>query len=109
MYQQQNQNYQIPAELLGLGAGALKGGQLSDRREKNVGERIGTVFAASSDGENKKLPFYQYSYKDDPASVQHVGPMAQDVEKITPEDVEEYGGKKYIKPDKVMGSILRAG
>jgi hypothetical protein len=95
--------------VLGLGAGALKGGMLSDRREKDDIDRIGTVFAASHDtGDAKKLPIYTYSYKDDPASIRHIGPMAQDVEKIDPDAVSERGGKKYIHPERVMGSILRA-
>jgi hypothetical protein len=97
--------------VLGLGAGALKGGYISDRREKENIDRMGTIFAADSEsGERKQLPIYQYSYKKDPASVRHIGPMAQDVEKITPEAVGELeGGVKYIKPQHVMGSILRAG
>ena len=63
----------------------------------------------SESGERKQLPIYQYSYKKDPASVRHIGPMAQDVEKIVPEGVDEHEGVKYIKPQHVMGSILRAG
>ena len=108
--QQSAWNSTIGCEL-GLGAGALKGGLISDRREKENIDRMGTVFAADSDsGERKQLPIYQYSYKKDPASVRHIGPMAQDVEKITPEAVGELeGGVKYIKPQQVMGSILRAG
>ena len=107
VYQQQNAQYnQLIGGALGLGAGVLK----SDRREKENIDRMGTVFAASSrdPDELKKLPIYSYSYKDDPASIQHIGPMAQDVEKITPEAVEQHDGVKYIKPREVMGSILRA-
>ena len=89
---------------IGAGAGVLK----SDRREKEDIDRIGTVFAANTDGARKKLPVYEYSYKDDPSSTRHVGPMAQDVEKITPEAVEEHRGIKYIKPREVMGSIIKA-
>ena len=106
--QQQAANATIGG-VLGLGAGALKGGYLSDRREKDNIDRIGTVFAAASkDGERKELPIYQYAYKGDPASVRHIGPMAQDVERITPEAVENRAGRKYIHPEHVMGSILRA-
>jgi len=105
VYQQQNQNYNSTiGGILGLGAGVLK----SDRREKENIDRIGTVFAANADGARKKLPVYQYSYKDDPASTRHIGPMAQDVEKIEPRAVEEHDDVKYIRPDRVMGSILRA-
>jgi len=104
-YQQQSQNYNsLMGGILGLGAGVLK----SDRREKKDIDRIATVFAASDEGERKKLPIYQYSYKDDPASTRHVGPMAQDVEQVTPKAVTTIGGTKYIKPAHVMGSILRA-
>jgi hypothetical protein len=109
VYGQQSQNFNsLMGGVLGLGAGALKGGYLSDRREKDDIDRIATVFAASDEGEKKELPIYQYSYKDDPASTRHVGPMAQDVEKIKPSAVSNVGGKKYIKPAQVMGSILRA-
>jgi hypothetical protein len=34
--------------------------------------------------------------------------MAQDVEKINPQHVAEIGGRKFIRPQQVMGSILRA-
>jgi hypothetical protein len=107
LYQQQSQNTnQLIGGVLGLGAGALKA---SDRRMKENVSKMGTVFAADDEGEAKKLPIYTYSYKDDPASMQHIGPMAQDVEKITPQAVEEHEGRKYIKPRLVMGSILKAG
>jgi hypothetical protein len=113
-FAQQQQNYQTAMQgwnstmggLLGMGAGAMK---LSDRREKDDIDRIGTVFAASAGGDRKKLPIYEYSYKDDPASSRHTGPMAQDVEKIEPKAVvRDRKGTRYIKNDEVMGSILRA-
>lgn len=104
-YGQQSQNYNsLMGGILGLGAGALK---LSDEREKNVGDKIATVFAVTDDNERKQLPIYEYAYKDDP-STRHVGPMAQDVEKVKPSAVANIGGKKFIKPQQVMGSILRA-
>jgi len=108
--QQSNYNTQLGSwnsvmgGILGLGAGALK---LSDRREKEDIDRIGTVFAASRNGD-KKLPIYQYSYKDDPASIRHIGPMAQDVERVDPGAVANIGGRKYLDEGQVMGSILRA-
>jgi hypothetical protein len=106
VYQQQNNNYNSTiGGILGLGAGALK---LSDEREKKDIDRIATVFAANTDGARKKLPVYAYSYKDDPASIRHIGPMAQDVEAIEPRAVEEHGGRKFIKTREAMGSILRA-
>ena len=96
VYQQQNQNYQaLMGGILGLGAGALKGGYLSDEREKENIDRIATVFAAPAKGDARELPIYSYSYKADPASVRHIGPMAQDVEKIRPDAVTERGGRKY--------------
>jgi hypothetical protein len=105
-YQQQSQNYNsLMGGILGLGAGALKA---SDRRMKRDIDKIATVFAADADDAPKKLPIYSYSYKDDPVAARHIGPMAQDVEKITPDAVRTIGGRKYIKPDHVMGSILRA-
>jgi len=110
--QQSNYNSQLQGwnsfmgGILGLGAGAMK---LSDRREKEDIDRIGTVFAASHDSDDrKKLPIYSYSYKDDPASTRHIGPMAQDVERVDPGAVANIGGKKYLDEDRVMGSILRA-
>jgi hypothetical protein len=107
IYQQQSQNTnQLIGGVLGLGAGALRA---SDRRLKENVSKMGTVFAADAEGERKQLPIYAYSYKADPASARHVGPMAQDVEKITPEAVEEHGGRKFIRPREVMGSIMRAG
>jgi hypothetical protein len=66
------------------------------------------VFAADVDHDEKKLPIYSYAYKDDPTSTRHIGPMAQDVEKIVPDAVTSIGGRKHIYPDRVMGSILRA-
>jgi hypothetical protein len=109
IYGQQNQNFNsLMGGILGLG-GKLGGAAImSDRREKDDIDRIATVFAASDEGEKRQLPIYQYSYKDDPASVRHVGPMAQDVEKVQPKAVVERGGRKFIRPDMVMGSILRA-
>jgi len=116
-FNQQMQNYQqqsantnnLIGGILGLGAGALRNpALLSDRREKKNIDRMGTVFAAGDDGEKQELPIYQYSYKNDPASTRHVGPMAQDVERIEPKAVQEREGRKYINPRRVMGSILRA-
>jgi len=90
--------------ILGGGAGLIR----SDRREKEDIDRIATVFAANSDGVRKRLPVYEYSYKDDPASMRHIGPMAQDVERIDPSAVEQHGGTKYIRTREAMGAILRA-
>jgi hypothetical protein len=118
IYQQQNQNYNsLIGGILGLGAGALKGGYVSDERAKENIDRIGTVLATNvddappgkilSDDERTELPIYRYSYKGDPAEVRHIGPMAQDVEKIDRGAVHSIGGTKYIDPRRVMGNILR--
>jgi hypothetical protein len=108
VYQQQNQNYQsLMGGILGLGAGAL-GLKASDIRVKENITPMATVFAANDDDEPKRLPIYHYSYKGDPTETRHVGPMAQDVEQITPSAVTEIGGVKHIHTNKVMGSILRA-
>ena len=103
-YQQSSQNFNsLMGGLFGMAGGIMK----SDRDAKKNIHRIGTVFAASSE-EKKKLPIYSYSYKDDPDSTRHVGPMAQDVEKVDPGAVHTIRGTKYIEPSRVMGSILRA-
>jgi hypothetical protein len=102
-YNAQNQNYQqLMGGILGLGAGALKA---SDERIKDNVVRMGTVFAGDDD---KELPIYRYSYKADPSSTRHIGPMAQDVERIDPQAVKSIGGVKHIDTRRVMGSILRA-
>jgi hypothetical protein len=110
-FAQQQGNYQTAMNswnstmggLLGLGAGALK---MSDERVKENIVPMGSVFAAGEDGERKKLPISEWSYKGDPE--RHVGPMAQDVERVDPRAVTERKGVKHIYPAKVMGSILRA-
>ena len=66
------------------------------------------MFAAREHDAPKKLPIYSYAYKDDPESMEHIGPMAQDIEKINPSAVTKRKGVKYIYPRKVMGDILRA-
>lgn len=105
---QNTQQNQLLGGVLGLGAGALR---LSDRREKENIVKVGSVFSAGGDNDQataKELPMYSYSYKNDPASTTHVGPMAQDVEKIDPRAVRNIGGRKYIEPHRIMGNILRA-
>ena len=89
VYAQQNQNYNsLMGGLLGLGAGAIKA---SDKRLKENIEPLGTVLSAAedkprmgsviADADADELPIYSYSYKGDPSSTRHVGPMAQDVER----------------------------
>ncbi len=102
-YQQSSQNFN---QIMGGIFGAVAGLTASDERVKNVGEKLGTVFAAGPDGE-KPLPIYEYQYKGDPTSTTHVGPMAQDVEKIDRGAVKTIAGTKYIDRTRI-GSILRA-
>jgi len=107
-YQTANQNWQkTMGGLLGA-AGSIGGAMLSDRREKENIDRMGTVFSSNEAGERKELPIFEYAYKDDPASMRHIGPMAQDVERIDPKAVKNVKGKKYIDPRRVMGGIMRA-
>lgn len=109
-YQVQSQNYQaLMGGIFGMLGGVAKMGMgMSDRREKEDLDRIATVFAADSEGDKHELPIYSYSFKRDPASTRHIGPMAQDVEKINPEQVANIGGRKFLDHGQVMGSILRA-
>ena len=102
---QMQQSNALLGGVLGLGAGALK---LSDRREKEEIDKIGTVFSSNEAGEKEPLPVYEYAYKDDPASARHIGPMAQDVERADPRAVKNIGGRKFIDQHKLMGNILRA-
>src|SRR6188508_701116 len=103
IYQQQSQNFNA---LVGGAFGAAAGYLRSDKREKDVGERMGTVFGVTEEGDEKKLPIYEYAYKDDPAGTRHVGPMAQDVERIDKKAVKTIGGTKYINKTR-LGSILK--
>ena len=90
----------------------------SDKRTKKNIEKIGTVFSTNADakprpgsviGERKELPIYEYAYKDDPSGARHVGPMAQDVEKIDRRAVlHDDEGTKYIDKRRMIGGILRA-
>jgi len=106
IYGAQNQQYNSTmGGLLGLGAGALK---LSDVREKEDISRVGTIFSSNEAGEKDALPTYEYSYKGDPSSTRHIGPMAQDVERHDPKAVVNSGGRKFIKTQRLMGNILRA-
>ena len=77
------------------------------RSKENI-HKVGSVFTATPQ-KLAELPVYQYSYKDDPASTTHIGPMAQDVEQVDPGAVvEDRKGIKYIDKSRVMGGILRA-
>jgi hypothetical protein len=119
IWQQQNQNTnQLIGGALGaignIGRGAFSAGGFfgSDERIKENIHRVGTVFAAEpqpvEEPGKKKLPIYEYSYKGDPSGQRHVGPMAQDMEKVDPGAVRSFGGVKHINASRMMGSILRA-
>lgn len=70
--------------------GGLSYNMLSDERAKKDKEPIGTML----DG----TPIYRYKYKDDPSGETKIGPMAQDIEKTTPEAVADVGpgGMKMV-------------
>lgn len=107
-YQAANQNWQSTmGGLLGLGGKIGTAAIMSDRRTKQNVDRIGSVFAATDEGERKRLPIYEWEYKHDPGT-RRVGPMAQDVEKVDRSAVSEIGGVKHIDVGRTMGSILRA-
>jgi Chaperone of endosialidase len=107
VYNTQNQNWQqLMGGVLGLGAGAMK---LSDERDKKNIAKVGSVFSTHvADVDRDELPIYTYNYKDDPSGAQHIGPMAQDVEKVDPGAVKNVRGRKMINTQRVMGNILRA-
>ena len=108
-YQSANQNWQSTmGGLLGLGGKLGAAAIMSDERVKKDIVPMGTVFAATPEGERKELPISEWAYKDDPASTRHIGPMAQDVERIDPKAVKTVKGIKHIDPRRVMGGILRA-
>lgn len=109
VYKQQSANSNATlGGVLGLGGNLAKAFTMSDRRVKKDIHKLGTVFAADAEGDDHELPIYRYAYKGDPASTRHVGPMAQDVEKVDPGAVRSFGGVKHISPQRVMGSIMRA-
>ena len=102
-YKQQCANFN---SLMGGIFGAMGGMVKSDRREKEDIEKVGTIFAAGPDSESE-LPIYEYSYKnDDPDGRRHVGPMAQDIEKLDKRAVSTRKGVKYINTTR-MGSIMK--
>jgi hypothetical protein len=105
IYKTQQQSWNdIMGGLLGAGGNVGAAYLRSDRDAKENVVPMGTVFSDNG----KKLPIYQYNYKDDPAERRHVGPMAQDVEKIKPSAVAEIDGVKHINLDR-MGSVFGRG
>jgi len=107
IYKQESANQNaLMGGIFGMLGGAMK---MSDERVKDVGPKLATVFAAGDDGERQELPIYAYSYKGDPEKQTHVGPMAQDVEKIDKRAVKkDQRGIRHINTGMVMGSILKA-
>lgn len=100
IYKQESANNNaLMGGLFGMMGGMMK---MSDERMKDNVVPIGTVFAAK----DEELPIYEYSYKHDPRGERHVGPMAQDVEKIDKRAVKERKGIKYIDQAR-LGSILK--
>ena len=94
--------------LFGLG-GSVGGGAIarSDRDVKQDIHRMGSIYAMNDEGDDRKLPIYSYSFKDDPERRQHIGPMAQDVEKLDERAVLDIDGVKHIDVNR-MGGLLRA-
>jgi hypothetical protein len=86
----------------GLGAaGKVGAAYASDVRVKENIAPMGSIMSPKGE-----LPIYAYDYKDDfDDGKRHVGPMAQDVEKIAPDAVKTIDGVKHIKRDK-LGSIF---
>lgn len=80
---------------LGLGLISTLAG-LSDERTKENIEPVGVLHG---------VPIYTYNYKGDPTP--HRGPMAQDVEKVMPEAVIEFGGLKMVDKE-VLGALAYA-
>jgi hypothetical protein len=77
--------------LLGSG-GSLTGLLKSDRSSKKDIKRIGIL--------NDDQPVYKFRYKGDPSNTMHIGLLAQDVEKHTPDAVVEIGGVKHVDYDR---------
>jgi hypothetical protein len=116
-YQQQSQQQQaLMGGIFGMLGGMAK---MSDERMKENKVKIGSVFATEAnenesadsgpidaEGGKSLLPIYSYTYKGDPSGQRHVGPMAQDVEKIDRGAVKTHRGIKYINPGRIMGNVF---
>jgi hypothetical protein len=88
--------------MLGAGGQIGKGIAMSDVRVKENIAPMGSIMSPHG----KELPIYAYDFKGEFDDGQrHVGPMAQDVEKIDPKAVKTIGGIKHIDRDK-LGSIF---
>jgi len=104
VYKQESANQNaLMGGIFGMLGGMMK---MSDERMKENVVPLATVFATDPEGGREKLPIYEYSYKHDPEGQRHVGPMAQDVEKVDKRAVKTKGGIKYIDQAR-LGSILK--
>lgn len=116
LYQQFMQKQGYPFQVaqflanIAMGTGALSGSTtqttqpapfFSDRRLKHDIKRIGKT----DDG----LPIYTFKYKGDHEEQTHIGFMAQDVEKVKPEAVGEYGGFKTVDYEKATAKAAGGG
>jgi len=79
------------ASAIGAGLGALIGMIFSDRRVKRDVEPVRNALDAV-----KTLRAYRYRYVGENGSERHIGLMAQDVEKVCPEAVQEVNGIKMV-------------
>jgi hypothetical protein len=70
------------------GKGVASLAALSDRRHKTNITRLGTL--------DNGLPLYSFEYVGDPQKRMNVGLMAQDVELVKPEAVQEFNGIKVV-------------
>lgn len=74
---------------------------MSDKKTKKNIKKVGK---SASTG----IPIFQYNYKGEKKGTpKHQGPMAQDVEKILPGAVSEFGGIKMV--DKAVHGVLARG
>jgi len=95
---------------IAMGTGSLSGSTttteqpapfFSDRRLKRDIKRIGQT--------DEGLPIYTYKYKGDETQETHIGPMADEVEKIHPEAVGVAAGYKTVDYDKASGKAEGGG
>jgi hypothetical protein len=76
----------------------------SDRKLKDNLEKIGDALAKV-----RQLTGYTYTRKDlDDKTKRHTGLIAQDVEAVLPEAVEEHGGIKGVAYGQMMGLVFEA-
>tara|TARA_R110000787_G_scaffold15048_1_gene46318 strand:- start:273 stop:1349 length:1077 start_codon:yes stop_codon:yes gene_type:complete len=87
---QQSANNAVTSGLFGLAGSGAKGVgmgmAMSDRRVKENISEVGKL--------DNGLTVYSYRFKD--GGPQHIGLMAQDVEKVNPSAVAEFGGIKHV-------------